>query len=199
MFAHLDSFFASFFAKLKWMVTVPSIVQALFTQISQPICDSVQPRAKKTSDEFLVDVGDLFKAPIRREVLLDISQKLQDEFRRALRQDSSSMLPSFNHTLPAGDERGTYLALDVGGSTLRVALVELQGRTSRNPLQITRMQSWNIDSTVKALEGHKFFDWMAERIEDMLATDRVKHKHDDNILHTGLAWSFPLRCFTPPF
>ena len=39
------------------------------------------------------------------------------------------MIPSFVSNLPKGNERGKYLALDLGGTNFRVCLVELKGST----------------------------------------------------------------------
>ena len=36
------------------------------------------------------------------------------------------MLPSHITTLPSGRERGLYVAVDIGGTNMRVALVRLQ-------------------------------------------------------------------------
>lgn len=103
------------------------------------------------------------------------------------------MLPSYNYTLPTGEERGNYLALDMGGSTLRVAMVELAGKTRNGaPMWISAMESFEIDDKVKALEGKAFFDWMAGRVEVMLSEEGSDHGHDARPLPMGLAWSFPV-------
>jgi hexokinase len=106
------------------------------------------------------------------------------------------MLPSFNHTLPNGKESGRYLALDVGGSTLRVALIDLFGRESAKmtgdvAMRIVTMRSWKIDEKIKRLEGTLFFDWMAQRMEDMLSESECELEHD-GVLEAGLSWSFPV-------
>lgn len=101
------------------------------------------------------------------------------------------MLPSYNHALPTGNETGTFLALDVGGSTFRVALVELLGKK----VQVVRSVSLPIDKDVKALVGTKFFDWMAEKIGATLADEGEKYttdKESAGVLSMGLSWSFPI-------
>lgn len=144
-------------------------------------------------DEFGRELDRAFTAPMERSQLWSISERLQDQFRDRLQSSSFSMLPSYNYTLPGGDERGTYLALDMGGSTLRVAMVELAGRSCRpSPMSITAMETFDIDDHVKALEGQAFFDWMADRIEQILAKKGHQYGHDAKALPTGLAWSFPM-------
>ncbi|TKA76468.1 hypothetical protein B0A49_02232 [Cryomyces minteri] len=144
-------------------------------------------------DEFLREVQCLFEAPLQPANLHALSGKLQQQFRQKLQSSNICMLPSYNHTLPTGHERGTYLALDVGGSTFRVALVELGGKERGNQgMQITRMRSFRIDNAERALKGHAFFDWMADRIQDTLAEEDYQLSHGTSALPMGLAWSFPV-------
>lgn len=83
------------------------------------------------------------------------------------------MLPSFNYTLPTGQEKGIYLAVEVGGSNLRMALVELHGRSQgERCLQIRRTKTSYITQEVKQLQGHAFFDWMVEEIRELLVLEK---------------------------
>lgn len=100
------------------------------------------------------------------------------------------MLPSYNHQLPGGHEVGQYLAVDVGGSTLRIALVELRGRDAvGRESEIVRMSSFKIDNDIRNLEGMAFFDWMAERIRDMVSQNG---QDPSRPMPMALAWSFPI-------
>lgn len=148
-------------------------------------------------DDFTREVSRLFTTPLSHATLIEISTRLQLEFKPKLRVGNANMLPSFTDSMPTGFERGTFLSLDVGGSTLRVAVVELAGRYTNNkdksPMEITALQSWKIDDEVKKRKGREFFDWMAERIDDMLAKNACKLGRDPvRPLHVGLAWSFPI-------
>jgi hexokinase len=97
------------------------------------------------------------------------------------------MLPSYSSTLPTGQEKGRYLALDVGGSTLRVALVSLDGRRDA---EIVSFKAYKIDQTVKKLVGHCFFDWMAARIVETL--EETGALMPEEVVSMALAWSFPI-------
>ncbi|KAF2209540.1 hypothetical protein CERZMDRAFT_46851 [Cercospora zeae-maydis SCOH1-5] len=153
-------------------------------------------------DDFLDETRDLFEAPLHTERLLAISAQLQVECRDRLAQSDISMLPSYTHTLPTGHERGDYLALDVGGSTFRIALIRLSGKakSGSDGLQIRRIRSFVIDEKIRGLKGQAFFDWMAERISDMLS-DYHHHMNngttDTRLLPMGLAWSFPIEQTSP--
>lgn len=145
-------------------------------------------------EEFLREMKRAFEGHLSGPSLLAMSSKLQEQFKPKLQSSKICMLPSYIHTLPSGKEKGTYLALDLGGSTLRVAAVQLYGRNNghHKSMEILKMKSFRVDSLVKALKGHAFFGWMAERIADVLEEPIVRRAHGSNKVAMGLAWSFPV-------
>ena len=148
---------------------------------------------KKGRGEFLEEVEKALRRSVKRETLLKLSRGLRVKFEESLLENQKCMLPSYNHQLPTGDECGTYLALDVGGSTFRVALIKLSGKGSkRNESPILRSRSVKINNTVKQLKGVAFFDWMAARIEETLSGQPEGHEMSDTPLSMGMAWSFPI-------
>ena len=147
----------------------------------------------KSMDEYLDEVKNLFEAPLQPKKLHALSGSLQEEFHDKLQSSTISMLPSYQHTLPTGHERGLYLAMDVGGSNFRLALVELTGKDSaRDGMHVKCNRSFPIDRKVRSLEGRSFFDWMAARIQEMLAVDHQQSENGCKPLPMGLAWSFPI-------
>jgi len=165
----------------------------------------VNPAAVKTQDaklepapgvslaEFLNEAEKLLLGPVDVGGLAKFSAKLKCQFRQALLSNPACMLPSYNHQLPTGHERGQFLALDVGGSTLRVALVELSGRGHRTPASsIVHMDSFRIDPDVKSLRGLDFFEWMAQRISQTVSRESKRGHSPNEPLLVGMAWSFPV-------
>lgn len=139
-------------------------------------------------EAFVHRVEQAFARSLQQAQLLGYSAALQEQYKDKLQRGDICMLPSFTHTLPSGRETGSFLAMDVGGSNFRVALVELAGRDSRP--RIVRRDDHAITCTERALVGRPFFDWMAGRIEVTLQS----YGHDVPCgLSAGLAWSFPLR------
>ena len=133
----------------------------------------------------------LFLSNLTPDRMLLMSRKIQAQLASALQSSTACMLPSYTHMLPTGSEQGVYLALDVGGSTFRVALVHLRGRGQ--PIDVLRMSSCPITSSVSSLEGQLFFDWMASCIQDMLrdvGDDCARNPSEP--LPVGLSWSFPV-------
>ncbi|KAI0483637.1 hexokinase-1 [Xylaria cf. heliscus] len=187
----------SLLAALKSFLRGKSFLQALFAfwisprKLKDHHVNGKKTRPLRTIADFLREVEDLFLSPIEGDRLRVFSSDLKAQFRERLQTHPECMLPSFNHLLPTGKETGQYLALDVGGSTLRVALVELRGReTEGRECEIVRMISFKITPEIKRLEGMAFFDWMAMRIHDVIHKDGVANSKEP--IPMGLAWSFPV-------
>lgn len=157
--------------------------------------EDVTPIYVTNMNTLLKEVQELFERQLRVEHLLALSKKLRAELKERLQSSPTCMLPSHNYTLPNGKEHGTYLAMEVGGSTLRVALVDLNGRNkSRQCLRIRRIVTSTIDNRVRDLRGVAFFDWIAEKIGEMLSVDRTAcdYMQLKEPLPMGIAWSFPI-------
>ncbi|KAL2150862.1 hypothetical protein VTH82DRAFT_7425 [Thermothelomyces myriococcoides] len=143
--------------------------------------------------DFLAEAEHLLLGFMEAGGLKRLSRKLKRQFKERLWSNPECMLPSYNSQLPTGHESGLYLALDVGGSTLRVALIELGGKGAEGTEgRIVRMDTFKIDSHVRNLKGAHFFDWMAERIRRTVAKDSTRGQSPDLPLLIGLAWSFPI-------
>jgi len=71
-------------------------------------------------------------------------------------------------------------------------LVSLTGKDNESSMKIVKMSSYRITNKVRALKGHNFFDWMAERIGETLNDPVVKKVQGESPLPMGLAWSFPI-------
>ncbi|KAL4794170.1 hypothetical protein BDV19DRAFT_199369 [Aspergillus venezuelensis] len=144
---------------------------------------------RKALDVFADEIERVFTKPLSVRNMLTMSEDIREQFRTGLDSSPINMLPSYNIALPSGLEQGTFLALDVGGSTMRVALIELRGK---GEMEVLRVSSSPIDNEVKLLEGTLFFDWMAGKIEEMLREVGTSYGREDAPLSMGLSWSFPI-------
>lgn len=138
------------------------------------------------------EVQNQFEQQSRIEDLLALSEKLQAELRQHMISSPQCMLPSFNYELPTGQEQGKYLALEVGGSNLRMALVELNKR--EQGMRIQRAMCFTIDTAIRQLKEYEFFDWMAERIGELCRVEALPlgNTEANGPLPMGVAWSFPI-------
>ena len=183
----MQELFSNIVSALETMILFPSLFRD-FSQRRRKGFKSAHWR-HRTLDDFADEVDCLFTAPLSMRNMIVMSDKIREQFRSCLQSSPVCMLPSYTHALPSGAEEGTYLALDVGGSTFRVALIELHGK---GKMKILRESSAVIDNDVKLLEGTLFFDWMAENIECMLRRVDASYGRQNVPLSMGLSWSFPI-------
>jgi hexokinase len=102
----------------------------------------------------------------------------------------ATMIPSYVTTLPTGKEKGTYLALDLGGSTLRVCAVELLGDCHVKVTEIRRHIAPN--DPLRTSGATAFFDWIVDTIAELIEKIGYDTVHADGPLSLGVCWSFPV-------
>lgn len=125
------------------------------------------------------------------ESLNEIIDGLRQSMRAKMHDPASqTMLASCVTKLPTGQETGSYLSVDLGGSTARVAFVQLHGHSSHT---VRYKAAYPVESDTKALSGQGFFLWIAHKVK--LAVDHAVAQgwidSDYPALVTGLSWSFP--------
>ena len=175
------------------MLIYPPTLQEVSQTTRTPLHDVSPKMTERTLESLAEEVVQLFHAPVDDQKMLSMSSRMRRQYKNKLQHSSECMLPSYNHTLPTGQETGTYLALDLGGSTFRVALVELRGRQyRRSGICIIRMSVSPIDESIRRLEGTELFDWLSEKIENMLREGPEACGYDSEPLPVGLTWSFPI-------
>lgn len=187
-------FWQGLLAALERIAMLPSLLHSVLPSLSsrRRMRDALRIY-DRTMDDLLREVQRLLEAPLEPAKLLQMSIELQEQFAPKLQASDICMLPSYNHKLPTGLEKGTYLALDVGGSTFRIALVELNGKQpDAKHMRIVTMKSFKIDEKVRQRSGTQFFDWMADKIQHALADPQLQNANTTESFPMGLAWSFPV-------
>ncbi|GJN90557.1 hypothetical protein Rhopal_003569-T1 [Rhodotorula paludigena] len=97
------------------------------------------------------------------------------------------MIPSYLQQIPHGKEKGTFLALDLGGTNLRVCEVELLG----NSKWTMRQQKYKVSEALKVGEVTDLFDYIAGSVDHFL-TEIGTNATEDEKLHLGFTFSFPV-------
>jgi hexokinase len=134
---------------------------------------------------FLDNVNHQFLSPLSTSRLLHLSSALFKSYVAAAKTSPATMLPSHITTLPSGREQGRYLAVDLGGTNMRVALVRLQD----NEATVEKLDKWIIPEAVKTGTAPEFFRWIAERI--VMLAERSTLDYGEYEWKLGLTWSFP--------
>ncbi|KAI9226867.1 MAG: hypothetical protein DHS80DRAFT_18069 [Piptocephalis tieghemiana] len=101
------------------------------------------------------------------------------------------MLPSFIRRRPTGNETGAYLALDLGGTNLRVSLVRLRGQ---GQWCVEAQRAWVVRKEIKSGDGVQLFHWMAECIASFLShcIGEDDEPGQPRMIPLGWTFSFPL-------
>lgn len=125
---------------------------------------------------------------ISRGEIKKFMRDFHSEMEKGLRGLGSSlaMLPTYAGR-PKGTEKGNFLALDLGGTNLRVAEVRLKGGRKMGPYVSDKfvLEKKHITGTGRAL-----FDFIARCTGDFVARHKINSKEGHSI---GFTFSFPVR------
>ncbi|OJA17256.1 hypothetical protein AZE42_03038 [Rhizopogon vesiculosus] len=100
------------------------------------------------------------------------------------------MIPTFVFGWPTGQEKGDFLALDLGGTNLRVCLVTLQGE---GKFEITQTK-YRLTEDQKQDDGQKLFDFCAECLNTFVETNMGEGEGQlkpGQCLPLGFTFSYP--------
>lgn len=122
-----------------------------------------------------------------------ISAHFQREMIKGLtgRNSSLKMLPSYL-TNPSGQETGTFLSLDLGGSNVRLYLLDLLGHGSFNiretlafPLKSACKNGVSYDYTAASVTGEELFDFIVSKLKNLISKE-IPYS-------LGLTFSYPCK------
>ncbi|KAF9930043.1 glucokinase [Modicella reniformis] len=167
---------------------------------STPIASKIIPKAARahldpTSIEYTSDKQRNAVAALVQEftvtpqLLKDIKDNFIGGMQKGLKKDGETlaMIPSYVMGRLDGTEVGSYLALDVGGTNLRVVSVHLTGGGHIN----TRQTKYRIDESLKVGDAKALFDFMAVCVDSFLDEHEIVVRGDSQI-ELGFTFSFPV-------
>ncbi|KAK6729974.1 hypothetical protein RB195_006802 [Necator americanus] len=118
-----------------------------------------------------------------RRMMTHMNDNMDRGLEGGLEESTIAMLPSFVPELPDGTERGKYVAMDLGGTNLRVMIMEIEpGENMRTKQFNTRMPNAAMHGS-----GEQLFDYIAKALADFLIEKDVAN---DN-LPVGFTFSYP--------
>ncbi|SHO76535.1 Similar to S.cerevisiae protein HXK2 (Hexokinase isoenzyme 2) [Malassezia sympodialis ATCC 42132] len=123
----------------------------------------------------------------------DYLREITDNFVGVLRQGLEKedqvvpMLPTFVFGWPEGKEEGHFLSLDMGGTNIRVCLVELKGNRKFDLTQV----KFRITDEQKHEDGSKLFDFCAKCVKDFITKHFGSCEKVSNPLSLGFTFSYP--------
>ena len=143
----------------------------------------------KDQADAIVAEFDVTTEQLKRAV--DHFQKLAEAGLNAEGQ-SMPMIPSYVTDVPNGSETGTYLAVDLGGTNLRVCSITLNGDGTFS----NRQQKSPVSREIQSSQDHDdLFGFIAEKIEAFVREhheDAFSAISSDHHLRLGFTFSFPV-------
>ncbi|KAF9500147.1 hypothetical protein BDN71DRAFT_1440709 [Pleurotus eryngii] len=139
---------------------------------------------------------------LSKETLVELTQAFIDEYRLGLGSYGKpmAMIPTFVTGVPDGTETGTFLALDLGGTNLRVCEVVLNGDKTFS----LRQQKYRVSEELKTGEATALFDYLADSVDAFLTENTPSEPippmrvptmpipGSQDVVHLGLTFSFPV-------
>ncbi|KAM8759497.1 hexokinase-2 [Acanthopagrus schlegelii] len=127
---------------------------------------------------------------LSREQLLEVKRRMSEEMVRGLskqthEQASVKMLPAYVRSTPDGTEHGDFLALDLGGSSFRVLLVQVQSG-QRHKVKM-HQKIYSIPQETMQGTGEELFDHIVDCIAAFLEYMGMRGAS----LPLGFTFSFP--------
>ncbi|KKA21021.1 Hexokinase family protein XprF [Rasamsonia emersonii CBS 393.64] len=180
--------------------------------------DLDQPNNEPNEPGPQIDPLDDFLKPLVLDegILYNLARRFSEVYRHLALTSDQQFLPTPVTRLPTGEEVGRYLAIDVGGSNLRVAFIELLGedadsdkgtadasdksrdtirKAQRPRVRRTLEKAWPIQEHLKKDKADDLFSWIgdciAEVVADSLTSDATKGDIPDE-LEMGITFSFPI-------
>ncbi|KAI9888611.1 MAG: hypothetical protein M1814_006592 [Vezdaea aestivalis] len=128
--------------------------------------------------------------------------RLASTFHELALNSDDQFLPTPLSSLPSGLETGTFLAIDVGGTNLRVAFVKLLGSSSSRPnasqnVKISFEKEWPIKEAIKMDRAEDLFAWIGSCIHQVMLDSlqgQSLAQQDEELaeIPLGIAFSFPM-------
>ena len=132
------------------------------------------------------------KFTLTNDNLEKMMKVMETEMVKGLQSKSNSslgMLPTYVNALPSGNERGCYLALDLGGTNFRVLLVRIEDSEDPAKPHIEMINElFMVPEEVKTGKGEEFFDHIAKCMSSFCENNGLS----DTYLPVGFTFSFPL-------
>ncbi|KAG0747480.1 hypothetical protein G6F57_004511 [Rhizopus arrhizus] len=122
------------------------------------------------------------------ETLKKISEQFVKEMEKGLDHEGATiaMIPSYVSGRCTGQETGHFMALDLGGTNLRVCHVSLLG----NGEHTIRQQKYVISEELKMGPMRHLCDFVADCVDSFLTEHGTGD--DNSVIHLGYTFSFPV-------
>ncbi|CCM01376.1 uncharacterized protein FIBRA_03426 [Fibroporia radiculosa] len=169
-------------------VTLPTGQTLAFHTRSSDADESLPHATKKTMADHLRKYESLFTLTPQRMRMIVEAFKDTLETGLAKYGEVVPMIPTYVFGWPSGKETGNFLAIDLGGTNLRVCLVTLEGE---GKFEITQSK-YRLSEEQKQEDGQRLFDFCAECLKAFVDTNIASGViTKDTVLPLGFTFSYP--------
>ncbi|RKP11284.1 hexokinase-domain-containing protein [Piptocephalis cylindrospora] len=122
--------------------------------------------------------------------LESVYDHMQEELQKGLEKPGQTvaMIPSYVTHRITGEEEGEYLAMDLGGTNLRICKVTLLGAGKLKVAQ----NKYSVSDALKTGTSKELFDYLAECVDDFLTERAGRGSRGGPRLDMGFTFSFPV-------
>ncbi|PKI83102.1 hexokinase [Malassezia vespertilionis] len=142
--------------------------------------DILEQKRTELEDMFTVS------ADMLKTITQDFIQSLKDGLEK--KDQTVPMFPAFVFGWPTGKETGHYLSLDLGGTNLRVCLVDLKGD---GKFDITQSK-FRLTDEQKHQDGKDLFDFCAKCVKDFVNKHFGSSSSIKDPISLGFTFSYPM-------
>ncbi|CAJ0892333.1 5513_t:CDS:2 [Entrophospora sp. SA101] len=144
--------------------------------------------ASKNQKIAVDEITSQFELPV--EKLREIVSHFCDEMNKGLENNGMTvaMIPSFVTGSLTGKEAGTSLALDLGGTNLRICQIDFKKEGKHR----IKQQKYKISEDLKRSEAHKLFEFIADCVDKFLSEEFDSDLSMGEKLKLGFTFSFPV-------
>ena len=171
---------------------------------------SVHCQEPTRADVILTTTLTALTSCIEYQCLHALAVKVLDKFRELVKASEHHFLPIPIRGLPSGKEVGRFINIDVGGTNLRVAFVELLGQhwsdeqaainlddesdgAFSKHFRTTHEKSWPIGEHLKMDKAEDLFSWIGACIAEVIRSgyeELIPAEKEE--LAMGITFSFPM-------
>jgi hexokinase len=110
---------------------------------------------------------------VSKEKLKTISQRFQEELEEGLAEDGQniSMNVTWVQGWPTGNEKGSFLTIDLGGTNIRICLVTLSGRQHKVDM---KQHQYELHDDVKTGDADRLWSFVADCLEEFIDGQSLK-------------------------
>lgn len=138
--------------------------------------------------DLLQQISELEKLlTVDADTLKQVTDHFVNELAKGLSLEGGDipMNPTWVMDWPEGSEEGIYLALDMGGTNLRVAEITLDGKRNFD----TTQSKYHMPQHLKTGQSDELWDYIAECLEKFLASNHPDEKLEN--VQLGFTFSYP--------